>query len=59
MARVSTWSFLGNSLELNLLEGERIMKMWIENDHLFIKTNLDRIFKSTTQPPHFDMVEET
>jgi len=46
------------SIRFYMVEGEYIVSMWTELDFLFIKTNLDRVFKSTNTPvENIDFIE--
>jgi len=42
-----------------MLEGEYFIGMWQEDNHIYLKSNLDRIWKSTNVCiEHMDFVEE-
>lgn len=46
------------SLKFEMLEGEYIIDMWVDMDRLYIKSNLDRIWKSTDVPiENVDFIE--
>lgn len=54
------WSSDGKSIKFQLIEGEYFVDMWQENGHLFVKTNLDRVYKSTSVPvENMDFIELT
>lgn len=48
----------GKSLKFFLLEDEYFVDMWVDMDCLYVKTNLDRVFKSTNVPvENIDFIE--
>ena len=50
----------GSFIALSLLEGEEIVGLVSHDGFLYVKTNLDRYFKSTQAPvEHIDFVEVT
>jgi len=48
----------GKSIKLQMIEGEYIFTMLVHKGHLYLGTNLGRIFKSTDVPAEYvDFVE--
>ena len=59
------WGHTGCSLSLSLLEGESIETIWTDEDYFYVKTNLDRVYKSVSYGKNkcgilfLDMIELT
>ncbi len=48
------------SLKFDMLEGEYFIDMWVEGDYLYVKSNLDRVWKSINVPmENIDFIEIT